>query len=298
MKLFLMLLFFCLSFSSFADELKLHVIKSPVGINWSTPWKLAITTVKNQIAPVGNKRAYSISHVFVEVNCPSVNTRILRGMTSATNTEERDIIFKKKYGLGAMFHTYVGKLEKDQEIEEDLLPYKGAHRKAELTFKVSPLACQRMLDYAEEYEQLGYGQMYSGLQADPLKGEGAGCSAFAVSFMRVAGLMDDFTSDWKQKINIPKKLIGGPLTGNRVKFSFLLLNPFLRWSSDIPHIHLEAWDPELMHQWIHKTYFEIRNGRYESDFPVSISNDQDTLKLEINMENRETPIGSFWIPNV
>lgn len=281
--------------SSYADELKLHVLRSPLGINWSTPWKLAVSTLKNQVAPVGNRRAYSISHVFVEVKCDSTGKHILRGMTSATNTEERDLLLNKKYGLGIMFHTYKGKLEKDEGIHHDLNPYAGSKRRAELTFKVSPEACERMLDYAQEYEDLGYGNMYSGLQADPLKREGAGCSAFAVSFMKVAGLMDDFTQKWKKTIDVPKRLIGGPMTGKRVKLTYLLTRTSARWNSYEPHVHLEAWDPETMHSWIKKTYFQVLNNNFNGPWPVKISREKNTFKVELDMSNREVPTGSFWI---
>lgn len=289
------ILFLLFSFHSHADELRLYLLRSPLGVNWSSPWGLTTSILKNEIAPVGNKRAYSISHVFVELNCQSTGTHIYRGMTSATTTEERELIFKKKYGLGTMFHFFAGKLEKDEGILRDLAPYAGSKRRAELTIKVSPESCQRMVDYAYEYEKLGYGKMYSGLQADPLKGEGAGCSAFAVSFLRVGGLMDDFTQHWKKILDVPKKLIGGPMTGNKVNIITLVANPFARWSNKVPHVHLEAWDPESMHSWIKKTYQSVKDGKYDGKWPIEISREKKTLKIELDMSNRETPSGPFWI---
>lgn len=294
MKLVGLLLFF-FSFSSQADELKLHLMRSPLGINWSTPWRLVASTLKNQLAPVGDKRAFSISHVFVEVKCDSIGKHIYRGMTSDGNTEERDLVFKKKYGLGTMFHFFKGKLEKDQDVITSLAPYNGHYRRAELAIKVSPKTCERLLDYAQEYEDLGYGKMYSGLQADPLKQEGAGCSAFAVSFLRVGGLMDNFTEEWKQIIDVPKRFVGGPLTGNRVGVTKILSRPGARWSNREPHIHLEAWDPEAMHSWVGKTYHKIRNGSYNEKWPANIKRDRKTLKVELDMSERETPSGEFWL---
>lgn len=284
-----------LSLPAAADELKLHIMKSPVGVNWSSPWNLTMSVLKNQIAPVGGKRKFSISHVIVEVKCDSNGKHIYRGMTSATTTEERDLVFKQKYGLGTMFHTYAGTLEKEQEIFNGYEPYIGNKRRAELAFKVSPEACERMLNYAQEYEDLGYGKMYSGLQADPLKREGAGCSAFAMSFMRVAGLMDSFTEDWKQKIHIPLRFIGGPMTGNKVNIITLLTKPFADWNKNEPHYYLEAWDPELMHKWVKKTYFEILNNEYKGKWPGEISREKNSYKVKLDMINRKTPTGDFWI---
>lgn len=284
-----------LTFQAKADELKFHLMRSPLGVSWATPWKLTMSILKNQIAPVGKKRAYSISHVFVEVKCDSTGKHIMRGMTSATNTEERELVFKKKYGLGTMFHGYKGALEKDDVVVQSLAPYAGHKRRAELAIKVSPETCERLVNYAQEYEDLGYGNFYSGLQADPLKREGAGCSAFAVSFMRVGGLMDTFTEEWKEVIDVPKRLIGGPLTGNRVDIITLITKPFARWSSKEPHIHLEAWNPEAMHSWVGRTYYEVRSGKYESLWPANIAREKNTLKVELDMSLRETPQGPFWL---
>jgi hypothetical protein len=283
------------SFSASANELKLHLLKSPLGINWKSPYQLTVSTLKNQIVPFKNKRAYSISHVFVEVKCDSSGKHILRGMTSATTTEERDLVFKKKYGLGTMFHTFAGKLEKDEEIIRDLAPYEGSKRKAELTIKISPKACERMVSYAEEYEELGYGNKYAGLQGDPLKREGSGCSAFAVSFLRVAGLMDNFTDEWKTVIDVPDRFIGGPMTGNKVNILKLLSAPLARWSNKVPHVHLEAWNPEAIHSWVKKTYFQVREGSYEGQWPANISRFKNTYHVELNMEDRDTPTGDFWL---
>lgn len=281
--------------SAYANELTLHFMRSPLGINWNTPWTLSMSTVKNQLVPFSKKRAYSISHVFVEVNCASNGRHIKRGMTSATTTEERDLVFKQHYGLGTMFHFFKGNLEKEEQIERDLAPYDGSKRKATLNIKVSAKTCERMLAYADEYEEKGYGKMYSGLQADPLKGEGSGCSAFGVSFMRVGGLMDDFTQEWKTIIDVPNRFIGGPMTGNKVKLGYILSHPGAKWSNKEPHFHLEAWNPEKMHAWVKKTYAEVRNGTYEGKWPVEVSRYKNTREVTLDMESRETPEGSFWI---
>ena len=288
---------FLLIFStpSFANELRLFFLKSPVGINWKTPWTLTTSVLKNQIIPMKDKRAYSISHVFIELRCDSNGTHIMRGMTSATNNEERELIFKKKYGLGTMFHSYKGKLEKENTIADDLLPYEGSPRRAELAFKVSGETCERMVKYVDEFESRGYGGMYSGLQADPLKGEGAGCSAFAVSFMRVGGLMDSFTEEWKQKLHVPKRFVGGPLTGNRVGMTKILSRPRATWNEHEPNIYLEAWDPEAMHDWVSKTYDEVQAGNYEGEWSPEVSKTGQTYEVKLDMSERKTPIGDFWI---
>src|SRR5690606_20614542 len=148
------LLLILLSFPLHADEIRLHILRSPLGIDWRSPWTLTRSALRNQVAPVGRRRAFSISHIFVELKCDSTGTHIMRGMTSASNREEQDLLLRKHYGLGVLLHVYKGKLEKDESIKKDLASYRGHKRKAELSIKVSPESCQRMVDYAYEYESL------------------------------------------------------------------------------------------------------------------------------------------------
>lgn len=286
------------SFSVKADELKLHLLRSPVGINWKSPWNLSVSTLKNNIIPFKNKRAFAISHVFVEVKCDSTGEHIYRGMTSAPaepGNSEVDMLFKKGYGLGMMFHTYPGLYEKNEVVTRDLAPYLGSKRYSSLTIKVNPAACQRMMDYAHDFEARGFGKKYAGLQGDPLKGDGSGCSAFGVSFMRVAGLMDSFTKEWQQIIDVPTRFVGGEITGKKVKLTYILKSIRARWNNKEPHIHLEAWDPELMHAWVKRTYQQVKWGEYQGQWPAEISKHRKSYHLTLDMSDRATPTGSFWL---
>lgn len=292
---FLALALCVLSFSVNADTFSLHVFRSPKGINWKTPWSMTVSTLKNSLVKFDNKRVFSISHVFAEINCESTGEHIFRGQTSIADSNERELIFKQKYGMGVMFHTYPGVLEKEEVILKDLAAYETSFRRAEASFKISPRTCQRMLQYAKEYEDRKYYLMYSGFQADPLKGEGAGCSAFGVSFLRVGGLLEEFTEEWKQIIDVPKRFVGGPLTGKKVNILKILSKPFARWSNSEPHIHIEAWDPEQMHRWVKKTFNEVESGSYQGPYKVQILNQGEAKAVELDLSHLPTPTGSFWL---
>ncbi len=278
-----------------ADSVSLHIFRSPLGINWANPWKMTVSTLKNSLANTHGKRAFSISHVFVEVNCNSTGEHIYRGQTSIDNSGERELIFKKGYGMGVMFHTYQGKYETDEKILSDMAPYEGSERRGTFTALINPTTCQRMLQYEREYVERGYGLLYSGLQADPLKGEGAGCSAFAVSFMRVGGLMEAFTKEWQNIIDVPKRFIGGPLTGKKVSILKLLTRPRAPWSNNEPHIHLEAWNPEKMLAWVNKTHEIILNGGVMEGYGVVIDNVKDSRHVTLDLTDRVTPTGPIWL---
>lgn len=289
------LLVFFISTQVLADSVTLHLFRSPLGINWSSPWSMTFSALKNSLADTDGKRAFAISHVFVEVNCDSTGEHIFRGQTSTDDSNERDLIFKEKYGMGVMFHIYKGKFEKDEAILKDLASYEGSERRGSFTALIKPSTCQRMLRYTQEYEDRGYGNIYSGLQADPLKGEGAGCSAFGVSYLRIGGLMEPFTSEWQNIVNVPKRFIGGPLTGKKVNILKILTHPAAQWSNKEPHIHLEAWNPENMLRWVQKTHDLIENGGVLNGYQSTIDSVGESKSLTIDLTHKPTPDGPFWL---
>ncbi len=295
MKTLMALLVLIISTHTLADSVSLHLFRSPLGINWATPWEMTVSTLKNSVANTHGKRAFSISHVFAEINCNSTNEHIYRGQTSIENSGEWDLLFKKKYGMGVMFFTYEGKFEKDETILNDMAPYEGSERRGTFTAIVNPATCQRMLRYVREYEERGYGNIYSGLQADPLKGEGAGCSAFAVSFLRVGGLMEPFVKEWQNVIDVPKRFVGGPLTGNKVSIFKLLASPGAKWSNKEAHIHLEAWNPERMLEWVNKTHDFVLNGGVMEGHGVYIDSVGKSRHVTVDLYDRATPNGPIWL---
>ena len=288
-------LFFIFSLPSFAaDQISLVFINSPKGINWKTPFSLTVSTINNSLLKFKNKRVFAISHVFVNLKCDSLGKDVYVGMTSATTTEERELLLKHKVGLGLMFHTYVGKLEKTAEIVKDLESYHGSDRVAKMTTLVSNEACARMLDYAQDYEARGFGAMYSGLQADPLKGEGSGCSAFGMSFLEVAGLLEpEYFTKWREHLYIPKRFIGGPLTGRKVPVTRLLFRPGAKWSDREPHIELHAWNPEKMHSWVGRVHHQSKKGQSIRNL-VEIRQVGKTKEVIFDKTHYPTPSGPYW----
>src|SRR5690606_26051979 len=127
----------------------------------------------------------------------------------------------------------------------------------------------------------GYGKMYSGLQADPLKGEGSGCSAFAVSFMRVGGLMAPFTEEWKETVDVPLYLVGGPMTGRKVSIVKVLRSFRAKWSNKVPHYHLVAWNPEAMHRWLLRTHKAVRSGDFR-DYDANVDEFRNSKILTLD----------------
>jgi hypothetical protein len=281
------------TFSARADELTLTFIRSPLGIDWKTPYTMAISTVANSAVPM-KQRAFSISHLFVNLKCDSQNYERLTGMTSTTN-EDRDLLFKEGYGYGIIFHTYPGKLERDADVARDLEDYKGSRRVARMRLKISESTCARLKTYLNEYEARGFGALYSGLQARPRRGEGAGCSAFGMSFLELAGLLQpEWSEQWMNHIHVPKRFVGGPITGKFIRIREILAQPFSRWNPKRQHIYLEAWNPEKMWKWTKEVWADVRFGRSKGEIDWEISKVGKTREIYADMSSVPTPTDPIW----
>jgi hypothetical protein len=279
-----------------ADELVLHLIPAPTRTDWRSPRKLAMSAIRNEIVHHEGLKRHGIGHLYVELKCGS--TRILTGATSTGNTEERRALFKEGYGLGVVFKNYLGKLDAPAEIEEDLRSTFSSGRSSFIRFLVSSTACQRALDYWIEYQLRGYDRIYAGLNARPLKGESAGCTAFGMSFLEILGLQDPiFEEQWKTRLVVPRKFVGGPLTGKRVRIWKLLFAFSADWDSDLSHegFGLDFWDPEKMDGWIRRASQTLASGGTGLlPWPASTARIEASPGLEVDARGVQVPTRPFF----
>jgi hypothetical protein len=247
--------------SARADELVLHLIPAPTRTDWRSPRKLALSAIRNEIVGHEGLKRHGIGHLYVELKCGE--TRILTGATSTGNTEERRALFKEGYGLGVLFKNYQGKLDAPAEVDEDLRSMQASGRSSFLKWALAPAACKRALDYWIEYQLRGFDRIYAGLNARPLRGESAGCTAFGTSFLEILGLNAPlFEESWKTRLVVPRKFVGGPLTQQRVRIWKLLFAFRAGWDPDLQEggFPLDFWDPEKMDGWIRDAHSALRAG--------------------------------------
>ena len=107
----------------------------------------------------------------------------------------------------------------------------------------------RLRYYLIEYESRGYDVIYNGANK-PREGKGAGCTAFAISFLEVAGfLKEEWASKWTAKVRVPFELIGHLINDNKV--SPLKVLKKRNWAPfDENHVETCFYDPNYMHRWI------------------------------------------------
>lgn len=224
------------------NHLTLHFLPSPAGLDWSSPQNLAWSALKNRLT--FSKRF--IGHVFVDLKCS--DKRELAGMSSE-NFDYINQLFFQNRGLGILYHSFEGKLETTEELEPELT---GLLKEGKVNFNrflLNDAQCSRLMTYFSEYKQHKVGRYY-GLANRPLYGEGAGCSAFGVSFLEVAEIMDEEMRDnWGNIINIPLEYAGPPLRNEGISI-FKVLAGADSWALEKhPHRKLFFWDPDRMYRW-------------------------------------------------
>jgi hypothetical protein len=185
-------------------------------------------------------------------------------MTQKYAHEGKSEILLKGYGMGILYHDFVGELEEAKFLESELKLRLDEGSVSFLTFKLHKAQAIRLRHYLDRFKELGCDRHY-GLSLRPLQSEGGGCSAFAASCLTASGVMrPEFEQNWTQTVRIPEALIGGP---GKPYVSFLKTLLTTRWAEENePHSSLFFWDPDKMHQWLEKTYSNLLNSRERSPY--------------------------------
>ena len=262
--------------------LTLYFYPSPHGVDWASPRSLARSVLLNQLSFAG----HPIGHVQIGLESPGTR-RFATGMVQISMPEQRKKIIQEGLGLGTLFRDFPGRIETTDAIYPEIQGRFSRGNISYLKFLVSPAAHARALTYAREYVERGYSAHY-GLPNRPLYGEGAGCSAFAASFLEVTGLLDpEFFSAWSRTICVPEKWIGGV---DR-KVSLLgLLDPrgSSSWATESePHRKIFFWDPDLMHSWALRVWSS-------DERPFGREKTKNACGLILDRRDAVVPQGTVW----
>lgn len=288
------------SFVTHSAELTLYAIPSPHGINWESPLRLLFSAALNEYAPDGDLLPHSIGHVNVELTCDEPAYYFLSGMTFADSLSKsaKQLLFNDKAGLGVLFHTFEGKLQDEAQVSADLKARAKSSEMRLIRFKISEKTCDRLKNYVQEYRSSGDDGRY-GLALKPRRHEGAGCSAFAVSFLELAGLLgDEYSSAWSKTILIPATLLPHrysfhPLSPERVGFlNFFAFWRTHRWAEPHePHLKLFFWDPDAMFRDLGRRFEDAALGQKPGVKPAALGRAQG---IEIDARKIPTPTDSIW----
>ncbi len=232
------------------NTLTLYFYRSPVKLNWNTPRALTRTTLLSGTKDLlRGQENIALGHVTVKLECED-GTSLHTAMTQEDPMESVRLLTSGNIGLGILFHRFAGRLENRDEIERRLDRNRNV-RFIKLT--LSSPTCGRLMDYAREFEAKGHSRFY-GLPLRPRKGEGAGCSAFGMSFLEIAGALQasplrEASMRWSRSLLVPKSLIGTQERGVPLAALALKSNPWpLRESEKTAPIFF--WEPNRMYDWV------------------------------------------------
>jgi hypothetical protein len=282
-----------------ANVLNMYFIRSPLKINWKSPKTLTRSTIVNSILPI-KKYKHPISHTAIELKCDNIDGKpvhVLGGMTTAEDNEANNLILKQGLGMGILYYAQKGKLQSAENILGSIEHFKGKERLNRLSIAVNDAACERMYQFYTGWNEREYFKKYSGFNAVPRNGDGAGCAEYAISFLEVAGLLHpELKRAWSFLVTPPQKYIGGELTGQKVSVLKILFDIKSRWDSQINDLTLEIWEPSLMHKWVKKMVHRLERGAYKGELPLEIEyfNQEKNLGISMNLVDWEAPTDPIW----
>ncbi len=244
--------------AAFANQLTVFAIPSPrpAELSWDKPGKLVRRVLFNELGNmtgVGFHRTLGHAAVRIECEAPFVSrtgqeTTVYQGsMTNVDSNDFNELLVENKIGLGMLFDNVDGQLEDPEVLEETLQKRYKNGRLSFLRIGISAETCAGLLAYVEAYDEANVQKNY-GLAARPLYREGAGCSAFSMSFIELANLMEaQYVDEWSFSVRAPKELVGGSRNPNNQVGLWKLFWLTRGWAdSDEVGFDVFGWDPTLM----------------------------------------------------
>lgn len=240
-------------------ELTIYTIPAPVEFDWSSPSTLLNSYKRGFIANFFKGGDYVLGHMFFKLTTPLLPEPVYKGMASASRAEQRKLVLSDKIGLGILGVGLGGRMETNEKLEQIIRKYSNRNKLAAITYRLSESSTKKILEFIDSFSSenenghrpnLHYGGAFWPLFED----EGAGCSAFAVSLLELAGINHKKPDCWRVEIEIPMNLIGGMLnTSNHV--SLKDIRSANQWYSgngepNISFVPFWIYDPTFVYNWI------------------------------------------------
>ncbi len=245
-------------------SLELLFYRAPNPLDWSSPRRLLITSLKNRFHRVGGRfYPHPISHVNIILRT-STGQIYPRGMALAPSPLAYLYRFLiKRSSLDTLLVNMPGRFIEENWILNPLSLYRSKSYVQSLKILLTLEQCSRLEYYLVLYQKSNLHKIYGGLASDPLKGQGAGCSAFAISLLELLGLVSPEIEDsWSRQLRIPMDMVTSQNRVARLGFMNMLLGADAAWAKDSEmHYRLQFWDPERMYNWCQLILREKQNPK-------------------------------------
>lgn len=257
------------------NQLIVYSVNPPTPIDWSTPGSAFKSIFRNSFIKEGYTieetdfegdvvrykkkiKTHFIGHMFIELKCAGYPT-ILTGMSSPGYEEIKGLMLKGK-SFTQIISTTKGHFNTATELQKEIDIRKSkVGNLSSMGVKLSHNSCEELLKYLTEYKACGVNNRYGGLDASPHKAEGAGCSAFAISFLQrlnIVPMLDSissetFGSEFSRKIIVPHFMLKRNKKDPKVGAWGLLRGKKVSWAKDTKEgRNVVFFDPELFSKWV------------------------------------------------
>ncbi|MCC6137222.1 MAG: hypothetical protein IT287_01200 [Bdellovibrionaceae bacterium] len=199
-----------------------------------------------------------------------------------------DILFGRS-SLGLLTSRFPGYLLSEETVMQYLKPAIPSGKVRAISFEINYESCVRLQKYYVEYQARGFDRQYSGFTSNLYLGEGAGCAAFAISFLQVAGVLDTyFQKSWSRQLSVPFSLL--PEGGNPPTFWGYMLGIEESWATkNEKALSLTIYDPEKIYDWV----FAQTNERHISPVRSKLVLVENALELVVDSQD-VTSTENYW----
>lgn len=174
--------------------------------------------------------------------------------TDQDPAEQSQLIFQDKVGFAFAFLGTKGRLQARSEIASavgQLIP--SEHPFAWVRIELSPENFERVKTYVAELQKRRVHEKF-GLNFEPRRAEGMGCSSFGITCLEVSGALDPYEAEkLKLGLRVPLSLMGDPTKGIKVDpfWDGIVSARASRWAlPEEPHRELLFRPVDTFYSWI------------------------------------------------
>lgn len=251
------------------NELLLYSVPSYRPLDWKSPSSLLKSTLNSFVLSKCTKKTYSVGHMIIVINTPMADSSVRMAMKSTSNSEKIRLFIKDGVGLGILAAPMRGRLETSNEISEFLAYYQKSNKRISfLRYILNDKSTERVLKFLSIFsgqEDPSYQpyKLYGGDYWPRYENEGAGCSAFAIATLEVAGIYID-NPEWYVSVIIPGKIVGGKFNNGK-KVKTVDIEYSKHWDSgegtaNLDYFHYKVYDPSKLYDWIQRLFSKPSNG--------------------------------------
>jgi hypothetical protein len=255
-----------------SHTLIIYTIPSVVEIDWTSPGSLSYTAEESFL--LSEKCDYALGHMFVQLISPLLKEPLYSGMAVKSRKGLERLVLKDKIGMGILGIENEGFLENNKKLIKNTAILLKKNKINALKIKINEKAAIRIIRFIEKFDIADESgnkpsNYYGGVFWPLYENEGAGCSAFAMSILHLAGFSMEELEKWKIDVKIPMDLIGGDLNnGKKVKFQEV--KNAERWyeGQGLPNkdfVDFSIFDPSLLYKWINLELSKIIKNEITSN---------------------------------